>query len=105
MWGVAALSLLTYSLSPPSAWASGTEPVVTPRVQFKVTMINSPAYSSLRIRQIIFAVTSEGTTVRVTVSCNKLAHGVFVTGGTRSENHSVGVEELRNLRRSGFLCW
>jgi hypothetical protein len=53
-----------------------------PRIQFKVTKINSPAYSSLRIPQIIFAVTSEGTTVWVTVSCNKLAHGVFVARGT-----------------------
>jgi hypothetical protein len=27
---VAALSLLTYSFTPPSAWANGTTPVVTP---------------------------------------------------------------------------
>jgi hypothetical protein len=82
VWGVAALSLLTYSLTPPSAWANGTKSVVTPRVQFKVTKINSPAYSSLRIRQTIFAVASEGATVWVTVSRNKLAHGVFVARGT-----------------------
>jgi sugar lactone lactonase YvrE len=48
----------------------------------KVTEINSPAYSSRRTAQSVYAVTSEGTTVWVTVSCNKLAHGVFVACGT-----------------------
>jgi hypothetical protein len=71
----------------------------------KVTKINSPTYSKLGTSLSLFQITSEGKNVGVTLGLRKDRKRRDQSLRNRPKNLSVGVEELRNLLRSGFLCW